>query len=133
MYAAKQRSKCCLQGGLSSEDKRQGLHLDKVKLQGKGAEAGVQQREGEAGRGWWHRMDREGRQVRSMQRLGPDIESEVEHLGGAGSSRTCACLDRVGWFTFVSSPSLHPGIQAGFRHYYQYLSGAWRGCRLDLR
>ena len=110
MCRAKQSNKCCLESGLSPEDKRQGVYLCEGKMQRKGAELGIQQSRGEAGQGWWSRTDTAGCQMRSTLRVVPDVES--------GSSGPCACLDRVGWLIPVLPPRLHPGTQAGMRHYY---------------
>ena len=75
MCTAKQRNKRHLESGLSPRDKRQELHLHAGKMQRKGAEVGIQQRGGEAGQGWWQRMDRADGRMRSTWRVVPDMES----------------------------------------------------------
>lgn len=90
-------------------------------MQRKGAEVGILQRGREAGRGWWHRMDRADWQMGSTWTVVLDMES--------GSSGPHACLDGVDWLTPVPSLCLHPGIQDEALLHLK----CWEGHSLDLR
>lgn len=68
------RNRHCLESGLSPGDKRQEQYLCAGKIQRKEAEVGIQHTGGEAGRGWWHRMERADVQMRSTWREVPDME-----------------------------------------------------------